>query len=114
MKCLYIPREINEQYIMLWKRDEALFLMLPWLFVFILGGWIGFSLTLISTIVVARLLKMLSLDKPSGYLLHWFRFHLPKQFIASIFSNKSKLEAPDSLIFRGGALPPTHIRYIAG
>lgn len=113
-KCLYIPREINEQYILLWKRDEASCLMVPWIFTFVLGFPVGLILTLITTIILARILKMLSLDKPSGYLTHWVKFNMPKQFISSIFSKKSKLDAPESLIFRGESLPPPHIRYIAG
>jgi len=101
MKCLYIPREINKTYILLWKQDEAIFLMLPFLFVFIMGGVVGFSLTLISVIVVAGLLKNLSVDKADGYIKHWIWFNMPK-------SRKQ------SYIFRGGAFPPAYIRHIAG
>lgn len=100
MKCLYIPREINKTYILLWKQDEAIFLMLPFLFMVVIGGVFGFILTLISIILVAGLLKNLSVDKPEGYIKHW-----------KLFNTKPRKQ---SYIFRGGAFPPAHIRHIAG
>lgn len=113
-KCLYIPREINEEYIFIWKRDEILFLMLPWVFLFIFGGILGFTLMLISTIIIFQMLRRLSIDKPSGYMLHWIKYNIPKQFVSATFSRNNDLEVKESLFFRGEAFPPTHIRYIAG
>ncbi len=100
-KCLYIPNEINKPYIFIWKQDEVIFLLLPFLLFFIIGGLVGFLLTLISIIVTAIFIKNLSIDKPSGYILHWLKFHIPKKVNNSIFR-------------RNVAFPPTYIRHIAG
>lgn len=100
-KCLYIPREINKPYVFIWKKDEVIFLILPFLLFFIIGGLLGFLLTLIGIIATAIFIKNLSVDKPSGYILHWLRYHIPKKVNNSIFR-------------RNDAFPPTHIRHIAG
>jgi hypothetical protein len=113
-KCLYIPREINQDYVFIWKRDEIIFLMLPWIFFFILGGLLGFMLTLIGTIVVGQILKQMSLDKPNGYMLHWVKYNIPKQYIAATLSRSDGLEAKESLLFRGDPFPSSHIRHLAG
>ena len=113
-KCLYIPKEINQEYFFIWKRDEVVFLMLPWLFFFALGGITGFVLTLVITIIVAQLMKQLSSDKPNGYMKHWGRHNLPKQYITAAFSRNEDLEVKQSLFFRGDPFPPAHLRHIAG
>ena len=101
MKCLYIPREINKPYVFIWKQDEVVFLMLPFMLFFIVGGLLGFILTLLGLIMIAMFIKNLSLDKPDGYILHWLRFHVPKKVNNSLFR-------------RSVAFPPSHIRHIAG
>lgn len=113
-KCLVIPREINKNYILIWRQDEIIFLLMPWVFIFVPGGFCGFLIALISTIIVAQALKQLSIDKPNGYMIHWVKYNVPKQFIATIFSKKSDLKQKESLFFRGETFPPTHIRHIAG
>ncbi len=114
MKCLVIPKEINQEYVLLWKRDEVGFLIVPWLFCFIPGGMLGFSVTCILLIIVANLLKQLSADKPNGYMLHYLKFNLPKQYIRAIFNRNEDLDEEESLIFQSQAFPSSYIRYIAG
>lgn len=101
MKCLYIPKEINQPYVLIWKRDEILFLLLPFIFMFTIGGLVGFALTLIGIICSAMFIRNFSLDKPNGYLFHWLHYHWPA-------------EAKTSLVFKSGAFPPSNIRHIAG
>jgi TraL protein len=113
-KCLYIPRIINEEYVFIWKRDGLIFLMMPWLLMFAIGGIIGFILTLVVTIVVAQLLKQLSVDKPSGYVIHWVKYNIPKQFVSATLSRKDDLEMKSSMFFRGESFPPSYIRHLAG
>ena len=113
-KCLYIPREINEQYLFIWKRDGVIFLMMPWLLFFTIGGIVGFVLTLVVTIIVAQLLKQLSIDKPSGYVVHWVKYNIPKQFVSATLSRNNNLEIKTSMFFRGESFPPSHIRHLAG
>lgn len=113
-KCLYIPKEVNTEYILLWKRDEIVFLMLPWLLFFVIGGILGLVLTLVCTIVVAQMLKQFSLDKPNGYMLHWIKYNVPRQFVSATFSRSNDLELKESMFFRSETFPPTHIRHIAG
>ena len=100
-KCLYIPREINKPYVFIWKRDEVIFLMLPFLLFFIISGLLGLILTLIGIIAIAIFIKNLSVDKPNGYILHWLKYHIPAKVNNSIFR-------------RNNTFPPTHIRHIAG
>lgn len=114
MKCLVIPKEINQEYVLLWKRDEVGFLIAPWLFCFIPGGMLGFSLTCILLIIVANLLKQLSADKPNGYMIHYLKFNFPKQYVRAIFNRNEDLDEEDSFIFQSEAFPPSYIRYIAG
>ena len=113
-KCIYIPREINEEYLFIWKRDGVIFLMLPWLFFFTVGGIVGFALTMLFTIIIAQLLKQLSIDKPSGYVVHWVRYNIPKQFVSATLGRHDKLEIKTSMLFRGESFPPSHLRHIAG
>lgn len=113
-KCLYIPREINQEYVLIWKRDEVVFLLLPWIFFFIFGGILGFVLTLVFTIIASQLLKKLSIDKPNGYMLHWIKYNIPRQFVSAAMSKSDDLEVRESLLFRGETFPLTHIRHIAG
>lgn len=113
-KCLYIPREINQEYVFIWKRDEIIFLMLPWIFFLAIGGILGFMLTLVGTIIIGQMLKQLSLDKPNGYMLHWVKYNVPKQYITATFARNQDLEAKESLLFRGETFPPSHIRHLAG
>jgi len=101
MKCLYIPREINQAYILLWKRDEMLFLTLPFIFWITVGGVVGFCITLIGVICSAMFLRNFGVDKPNGYLFHWVWYHKPKKL-------------KNSVLFKGGAFPPSYIRHIAG
>lgn len=114
MKVLHIPYEINEQYVLIWKRDEALFLMLPWLFWILLQSFLGFLLSIMATIIIAGILKQFTLNKPSGYMIHWVRYNIPKQYIAASFSGDYNLKDKQSLLFRGGAFPPAYLRHIAG
>ena len=101
MKCLYIPREINKPYVFIWKRDEVIFLMIPMILFFIIGGLLGFVLTLVGLIMIAMFIKNLSVDKPDGYLLHYLRFNIPKKVNTSFFK-------------RSGVFPSSYIRHIAG
>ncbi|TXI97966.1 MAG: hypothetical protein E6Q32_10945 [Neisseriales bacterium] len=120
MKCLVIPKEINQEYVLLWKRDEVGFLIVPWLFCFMPGGMLGFSLTCILLIIVANLLKQLSVDKPNGYMIHYLKFNFPKQYVNAVISSimyfrkVEDLDTKESLIFQSEAFPPSYIRYIAG
>ena len=113
-KCLYIPREINEDYILLWKKDEFTVLFLPWIFFFLIGGSVGFMLTLVTIIIAGQLLKQLSIDKPSGYLQHWVKYNIPKQFVTAIFSRRYDIDVKGSLFFKGETFPPSHFRHIEG
>lgn len=113
-KCLYIPKEINTEYFLLWKRDEVIFLILPWLLAFVIGGILGIMLSLILTIIAAQILKQVGFDKPNGYMMHWLKFNVPKQFLLTLFSKNNDLGGKESMFFRSETFPPTHIRYIAG
>jgi hypothetical protein len=117
-KCYFVPRIINQQFVYMWKQDEVPFLIMPWLFAFVPGGYLGFSMSLITLILALRMLKHLSIDKPNGYMLHWIRFNLPKAFLRVAFSvfgkNMKSLDAEASLFKRAEAFPPAHIRHIAG
>jgi len=113
-KCLYIPRIINENYLFIWKRDGLVFLMLPWLFFFTIGGIVGLTLTLVLTVVLAQVLKQVGADKASGYIIHWIRYNIPKQFVTAILSRKDNLEVKTSMFFRGESFPPSHLRHLAG
>ena len=113
-KCLYIPREINTEYILLWKRDEALFLFLPVIFILTLQNLLGFVLALVGIIIMGQILKQLSLDKPSGYMLHWVKYNIPKQYVSSVFSRQDRLELKQSLLFKGDPFPSSHLRHLAG
>ena len=113
-KCLVIPKYINRDYIMLWERDELIFMMMPFLFAFVPGGYFGWGMTLLSEIFVVNMLKQLGADKPNGYLIHWFKFNLPKQFVTATISRNEDLEVKESLFFKGDPFPPSHIRHIAG
>lgn len=113
-KCLVIPREINQSYFMLWKQDEIIFLLLPWIFSLTLSFFLGVTLSLIGTIIAARVLKKLSIDKPNGYMLHWIRYNMPKQFVTASFKKNHDFEEKQSLFFKDATFPPSHLRHIAG
>lgn len=113
-KCYYIPREINQQYVMIWKRDEAVCMFAPFGLCFLLPFPYGLIVSLALVIVAARLIKKLGADKPPGYLNHWLRYHLPKEYVASLFSSSVNLTRKKSLIFSNEALPSSYVRYIAG
>lgn len=114
MKCLVIPKEINQNYVLIWKRDEIGFLIMPWIFCLIPGGMLGFSITCILLIVSTNLIKQLSADKPNGYMIHYLKYNFPKQYVRAILYRNEDLDDEESLIFQSDALPPSHIRYIAG
>ena len=113
-KCLYIPREINKEYIFIWTRDTVFFLMLPWVFWVVLQSLLGFMLSLVCSIIMYQLIKQFGTDKPDGYMLHWVKYNVPKHYVSAIFSGNDSLETKESLIFRGDPFPPTHIKHIAG
>lgn len=113
-KCLVIPREINQNYVLMWKQDEVPFLALPWIFLFTIGGFTGFMITALLTIVIAQTLKQFSIDKPNGYVTHWLKFNLPKEFSKSLFSKTPDLDKPQSVWTRKETYPPFYIRHIAG
>lgn len=112
MKCLYIPRYINENYILIWKRDQLLPIFLPFILSF--SGFWGGVLALILAIIISQIMKNVSHNKPNGYLHHWVSFNAPKVFVNGIFSRNMVKNEKDSLFFRRKCLPPSHIRYIAG
>ena len=101
MKCLYIPREINKSYVLIWERDELVFLLLPFMIFFITFTVMGFILSLLGVIIIAMALKNLRVNKPNGYILHWVMYNIPRQKSYSVFS-------------RANAFPPSNIRHIAG
>ena len=113
-KCFYIPSVINEQYFMLWKRDEVIFLMLPAVLFFAIGGLSGFLLAMLGIIVMSMVIKSLGVDRRSGYMMHWLKFNLPEQALKSLFYRKQELDKQSSLFLREKAFPPSHIRHIAG
>lgn len=102
MKCLYIPREINQRYILLWRQDEVIFLFMSFIFLFI-GGFLGLVLTLISIITVITIIRNMGRDKMSGYLKHWALFN-------SVKPNKNHKH---KLFTKNNAFPPS-FRHIAG
>ncbi len=101
MKCLFIPREINKSYFLLWQRDEIVFLMLPFGIFLLIQNFIGFILTLVVIITNAMILKKIRVDKPRGYILHLVYYYLPRS---------KKI----SLLTRDGAFPVSTIRHVAG
>ncbi len=101
MKCLYIPKEINQNYVLLWRQDEVIFLMMPFIFLFAFGGFFGLIITLTSLVIVAVVIKNIGRDKPSGYMKHWQLF------------NNINLNKKQSLFKKHSAFPPS-FRHIAG
>lgn len=113
-RCYYIPKYINRNYVLIWKKDEFIFYVAPLLLCFAPGGYVGFALAFILIIFFARLLKQLGADRPDGYMKHWIRYNMPKQFIAAFIERSENLEPKKSLISRAETFPPAHIRHIAG
>jgi hypothetical protein len=113
-KNYYIPREINQNYVLIWKSDEAVFLFLPWILWLAFPGLLGFFLSLIVTIIVGQGLRQLGHGKPNGYIRHWLEFNVPSVFTRSGFKRNVDLAEKEQLWFRNDTFPPTHIRYIGG
>lgn len=113
-RCYYIPKYINQSYVLIWKKDEFFFYVAPLLLCFAPGGYVGWISALVLIIVFARLLKQLGADRRNGYMKHWIRYNMPKQFIAAFIERSENLEGKKSLFFRGETFPPNHIRHIAG
>jgi type IV conjugative transfer system protein TraL len=113
-KNYYIPREINQNYVLIWKRDEAIFLFLPWILWLVFPGILGLILSLIVIIIVGQALRQIGVGKPNGYIRHWLEFNVPGVFTKSGFKKKVKLSEKESLFFRSDTFPPSHIRFIGG
>lgn len=110
----YIPRVINKNYIFLWNRDEAMFLMIPWIFWLVIGGLIGMLISLIAVIIVGQMLRFFGVGKANGYIRHWIYFNMPKAFARSWWKSEVSTDMPVSIFTRSETLPPSHIRHIAG
>ena len=116
-KSYYIPREFNQNYFLIWKRDEALFLFMPWVLWLVFPGLLGLGLSLILMIVVGQLLRQVGTGRPNGYIKHWLEFNVAKVFTHSSFKNRLVLTQKKSwrdLLVRKDTFPPAHIRYIGG
>lgn len=115
MRCYYIPRVINQQYVYIWRSDEIPFLAFPFAWLFLIGGYSGVILFLVNEIISAKFLKRLGSDKPNGYMKHWMRFNFPRSFIRWTYSlGKASFANESSLFKRAEALPPAYLRYLAG
>lgn len=113
-KNYYIPREINQNYVLIWKADEAIFLFIPWILWLVFPGMLGLFLSLIVTIIVGQVIRYISIGKPNGYIRHWLEFNVPSVFTRSGFKKQLDLSEKESLLFRNDTFPPSHIRYIGG
>ncbi len=113
-KNYYIPREINQNYVLIWKADEAIFLFIPWILWLVFPGMVGLFLSLVVTIIVGQGLRQVGIGKPNGYIRHWLEFNVPSVFTRSGFKKQLDLREKESLLFRNDTFPPSHIRYIGG
>lgn len=100
-KCLYIPREINQSYILIWQRDEFICMVLPLGIFFITFSFLGLILSLVGVVFAAMSFKKVKVNRPCGYIRHLILYNFPK--------NKS-----NSLYSRSLAFPPSSLRYFAG
>lgn len=113
-RTYYIPKVINQNYVFLWNRDEAIFLIFPWIFWLILGGMIGLLVSLIVVIIAGNTMRYVGIGKPRGYIRHWAYFNMPKMFAKSWYRKSMENQVKTSVFFRAETLPPSHIRHIAG